>query len=265
MATAFLEKGVTVIGTVRNLEDGEDLKKYNEGLDEPVFHLMKLDVTNNIQISQLLDQIKEIVPEGQYLDAIINNAGIAVHGPMTYLKEQELYEQFEVNFFGVFKITQNLAILLRPNGGKIINMSSVSSDFSFPFLGAYAASKSALDSLSDAWRRELLPKKQYVVKVLPGPIKTAIWDKGLTRDDNMYEETEYGTGIEMFKKMAQKMASRGIEPQKLASLVYRIVNLKSPKPKYYIGHDKLFYRLFLPLLPTSILDKLVVKQLKLNG
>ena len=174
----YLDKGCRVMGSVRNQVDAERLtSEFGQH-----FHPLVFDVTDHNAINKSVKNVTELLGD-EGLDCLINNAGIAVSGPVMHLSVEDYQRQFDVNLFGVIAVTQAFLPLLGAvknygnQPGKILNMSSVSGRIAFPFLSPYCASKFALEAFSDALRRELLLYGIDVISIEPGPIKTPIWNK----------------------------------------------------------------------------------------
>jgi len=188
-AKYLIQNGIAVFGSIRNKQDGERLRNDFGDLFIPLL----FDVTDR---SARKDQIETIAKQlqGAPLTALVNNAGIAVPGPMALISEEELQHQMDVNFFAVASIIKECLPLLGAykgfmgTPGKVINISSVAGLFNSPFNGAYCISKHALESLSDVYRRELMMYGVDVILIEPGPIKSAIWEK--TKQMNIEEKVK---------------------------------------------------------------------------
>ncbi len=165
-------RGFRVFASVRRETDAADLSGAT-----PVL----LDVENAESIRAAADAVGAALEDGA-LQGLVNNAGIAVSGPLEFLEMSDLRHQFEVNLFGQVAVTRAfLPLLRRAKNGRIVNMSSISGRITAPLLGPYSMSKFALEAFSDALRRELSPFGLSVSVVEPGAIKTPIWDKASTR------------------------------------------------------------------------------------
>jgi len=238
-ASYLIEKGYFVFGSVRRQEDASRLS--NElGTN---FRALIFDVREEEAIEKARQEVTQIVGEGG-LAGLINNAGIVVHGPLKHLPVKEFERQFEVNVFGVLKVTQAFLSLLgakNPNkaaSGKIINISSVSALFTNPFLVPYCASKAALESITDGLRRELLIYGIDVISIQPGPVKTAIWEKAGSGEKD-YEETDYGSVMRQTNKLIAKAEARAIDAKVPAKLIHKILVLKHPKTRYILANNRL--------------------------
>ena len=200
-----------VFGTIRTEEDAEILKK-ELGAN---FYPIMMDVTNEESIDTAKETIQKNIPNKQ-LDILINNAGIALGGPIKYIDTDMFRKQFEVNLFGVVSVTNAFLELLgatekNNHKGKIIMISSISGKRSYPFVSPYVASKHALEGLSDCIRKELMLYGIDVVLIEPGPVKTAIWDKAPSPNDNPFSKTEYDAILKKFYKMVIEQGKLGIE------------------------------------------------------
>ena len=266
IAEELLNTDFIVIGSVRNLSDAKDLKdRYKEN-----FFPVKFDVTKKDEIQAAKIEIEKILSENSsYLSCVINNAGIAIGGPIRYLDVDLFRKQFEVNLFGLIQVTQTfLNLMIDSNNykmkNKIINIGSISGKRSYPFVGPYTASKHALEGLSDALRRELLIHDIDVVLIQPGPIRTPIWDKVPKIEDNPFLKTEYEIPLRKFNKGYLKaIKSDGYFPDVIGKKVVKIMQTNKPKSRYVIT-PKIFKNYYIPgFLPDRYVDRLIGKMLGL--
>ena len=229
-----------------------------------------LDVTNAESIAAAVETIQSAT--GGVLHGLVNNAGIVIAGPLEYVPVEEVRRQMEINVVGQVAVTQAVLPLLRQGPGRIVNIGSISGLCALPFAGAYAASKFALEEVSDSLRVELRPWGISVSIVEPGNVETPIWQKGLAAADEMLGEapepgaTEnrklYGPAIEFLRRRAQN--PRGVEPEQVALVVARAVTARKPGARYAVGRDTHALRL-LRVLPTPIRDRLIESQLPRYG
>lgn len=261
----YLDKiGFDVFAGVRREADAERLRAQASARLRPVF----LDVTDTDSIAQAAETIAEAAgPAG--LAGLVNNAGIAVGCALEFIPLDDLRRQLEVNVVGQVAVTQAMLPLLRQAGGRIVNIGSISGVLATPFLGAYSASKFALEALSDALRVELQPWGIKTIILEPGSIKTNIWDKSVSegRDlvANLPPEADdlYGEAIESVFKMAGQAEKRGIEPQAVAEVVANALTLAQPKTRYVIGEDAKIQARLARFLPDRARDKALTKILRL--
>jgi short-subunit dehydrogenase len=228
------------------------------------FEPLIFDVTDKKAIQNAAEKVKNAVgTEGVSL--LVNNAGVAVFGPLQHIDGDEIIQQFNINVFGVQRVTQAFLPLLGASfdkntpKGKIVNISSVSGIISTPFLGPYCASKAALNSLTDCLRRELLLFDVPVVLVMPGPTKTPIWAKA-REAKTMYEGTDYEQMFAASQKSINRSEREAIDVQIVADLIFKIYGLTKPKTRYLATKNNIFIR-FAALLPQKWMDALVKKQL----
>ena len=251
----FISHGYKVFGSVRNENDAEKLK--NE-FGELFFPLI-LDVTDSNAILEAAKIVKRELNQNT-LSGLINNAGIAVSGPIVHIPDDELKSQFEINVFGVLNITKAFLPMLKgDNPGRIINISSVSGKNVFPFLGAYAASKHALEAISDALRIELALYGIKTIIIEPGSTQSTIWDK--VPEFSKYEQTDFYDALKRVFKNVEKSLKDIMPTEKVSKVVYKAFMKNNPKTRYVVVHNKLMYWWIPRLLPDKVLDKLFAKMM----
>ncbi len=253
----LIREGFFVIGTQRQVESDS-----NQHAFQPGFKSIAMDLTDEASILTAALQIEQLVgSEGLY--ALVNNAGQAIPGPLSELPIEQLKYQFQVNVFGHFLFTQKLIPLLRIHGhsARIINISSVSGLFAAPFLGAYAASKFALEGLSDSWRRELKLLGIPVVLIEPGPLKTKIWQKHLGIAD-LYKGGSFDSYLQKADEIILNIEQSALPLSALKKPFIKALLSTKPKPRYLIHKNKILFLLLIKILPDSWADFLVNKNLK---
>ena len=234
----FDARGHRVFAGVRREEDGARLKAGASDRLTPVL----LDVTDEASLRSSCTQIASS-GEGEGLDGLVNNAGIAVAGPLEYLPLDALRRQLEVNVVGQVAVTQAFLPLLRRSRGRIVFMGSIGGRFTTPFLAPYCASKHALESIADALRIELQPWGIHVAILEPGSIATPIWKKpgdGDVAPDPAREdmiERDYGRAIAGFRAVVAKTGARGVSTDEVAKVVERALTSRSPRTRYVVGND----------------------------
>lgn len=192
IARMLLDKGFRVFGSVRKHSDAERLiVELGAGFTPLVF-----DVTDETAIRAAADEVRRAL-DGETLAGLVNNAGIAVAGPVLDLPADEFRRQFEVNVIGPILATQAFGPLLgtdrslRGAPGRIVMMSSIAGKFGNPLMAAYSASKHALNGLSDGLRRELMLFGIDVVVIMPGAVKTPIWGKAEREDVSRFANSPF--------------------------------------------------------------------------
>ncbi len=260
-ATALFltRRGFRVFAAVRKATDGER---------RPGTTPVILDVTESDSIRGAVETVSGALGDAA-LEGLVNNAGIAVSGPLEFLEMSEMRRQFEVNVFGQVAVTQAfLPLLRRAKRGRIVNMSSISGRVAGPLLGPYAMSKFALEAFSDCLRRELEPFGLSVSVVEPGAIKTPIWEKGVEsskeRVARMPERARelYGDRIDSLRKLALEMGENGAPAEKVAEAVHHALVSETPRTRYLVGADAWLTAKLAWLLPDRALDRLVRRRFR---
>jgi NAD(P)-dependent dehydrogenase (short-subunit alcohol dehydrogenase family) len=203
------------------------------------------------------------------LAGLVNNAGIAVAGPLLHLPLAEYRRQLEVNLIAPLLVTQIFAGLLGTDRdrqgppGRIINITSVGGKLGMPFLGAYVASKHGLEGMSESLRRELLLYGIDVIVIGPGSVVTPIWDKAETEDYSTYQSTEYAEIIDRFSKYFIAEGRKGFPPERIGAAVFVALTAARPKVRYAVVPQRLMNWTLPRLLPKRLLDQIIGKQLGL--
>lgn len=239
-----------------------DLQK----LSKPNIIPIKLDVTNRDDLNQLKLVLEKHITADNPLQALINNAGIVMGGPVEFFNIQKVKEIFEVNVWGALEVTQISLPYLRKSNGRIINISSISGRTVTPFLSPYNASKYSLEVFSDALRMELLNANIKVVLIEPGSIETPIWEKSLTASSEQEKslpqvaEKYYGQSLKSFKLLASYLSKKSSKVDLVVDKVVLALEVKDPKARYLVGLDAKISSL-LNYLPTKFRDKLIWNQI----
>lgn len=257
----LIDKGMFVYGSVRTKTDADKL----ENLFPQNFKALIFDVTNHDAVFQAAAEVKEHL-NGFPLFGLINNAGIAIPGPLKYLSTEDLARQLDINVLGVHRTTNAFAPLLGAvenfphKPGRIINISSVSGLFSSPFTGAYCISKYALESMNDVYRREFLLYDVDVIAIQPGPIKTEIWNKvSVERLREKYPDTDYDFMLDKAGKILDGAKKSALPVHTISKLVYKILTVKSPRTKYLVHPKKLQFKFMRQFIPDRMIDKMIKK------
>ncbi len=256
---AFMKRDCQVFGSVRKQSDAERLKEtFGDKFTPLIF-----DVTDSDAIKEARKQV-EYALSGSGLGCLVNNAGVAIGGPLQHIPLEEFRKQFEINVIGQLDVTQQFLPLLggrkdHPvSPGKIINISSGAGKIATPFLGAYVGSKHAFEGMSHTLRRELMVYGIDVIIVGPGAVNTPIWDKA--KDLPVYEGTAYEESTRNFQAFAIKGGKAGFPSEYLGEKIADI--FFNPKPKVrYAYVPKRLERWILPrLLPARMLDRIIGKK-----
>lgn len=258
-AERLVREGCSVFAGVRRAEDGERLAA---ATPERLRWLL-LDVTNAAQIAAAVETVHAEVGE-HGLDGLVNNAGVAIGGPLEFVTPDLLRRQLEVNVIGMHAVTAAFLPLIRRATGRIVNMGSISGRISSPFIGPYTASKHAVEGLSDSLRLELAPEGIQVAVIEPGQIRTPIWDKGVAGFGNIAKRipaegmARYGLRLRVFQWMLERAPRIAAPPERVADAVVHALLAAEPRTRYVVGRDARVRLLLTRLLPDRLMDALVL-------
>lgn len=262
-AKKFTEKGYTVYGSVRKQADADRLSSELGS----TFQALIFDVTDGSAINASAKSLAERLQD-EGLKLLINNAGIAVTGPVELLDIDAFRQQYEVNYFGLIAVTKAFLPLLGAmencsfQPGKIINMSSIASKRAMPFMTPYSSSKAALDSFTEGLRRELMIYGIDAVTINPGPIATPIWEKiDLNTEADMPEI--YRKVLKRLIKLVDKESKDAIRADKFADKVFKTFLTHKPKTTDVVIKKKFLKYSLLNLVPDRTIDGFIKKILKI--
>jgi NAD(P)-dependent dehydrogenase (short-subunit alcohol dehydrogenase family) len=254
------ERGWRVFAGVRRKADSERLSTIAN--ITPV----SLDVTNSQHIAVVIKLIGDETGS-QGLQGLVNNAGIAVTGPLEFLPMADFRRQMDVNFFGLVELTQACLPLLRAGQGRVVNISSIGGRIVAPFLTPYSASKFALEAFSDGLRRELQPWKIHVASIQAGSIDTPIWEKSLKDADAFRSklpkqaEDLYSRSMDRTLEWSKKSAARGIRAELVARVVAHALTARRPRTRYAVGRGTRWVIALARVLPDELFDWLMGRNL----
>ena len=253
------QKGYHIYGSVRKEADAKSLTEaYPQRFTPLIFDVQDQNVVNQ--------EAKVVFETCDRIDALINNAGIAVPGPLEFVTESDFEKQMDVNLKSVRRITNTFLPLLgtapdfKGTPGRIINISSISGLFSSPFNGVYSISKHALESMTDVYRREL---RRYGIKVMavePGPIKTKIWGKNL---DSMtqFAETDYYYILRKADKMIENTEKNALPVTRTSNVILKCITKKRPKTRYIVHKNAFVFKIVANYLPDKLVDWFIHRSL----
>jgi NAD(P)-dependent dehydrogenase (short-subunit alcohol dehydrogenase family) len=253
-------KGWRVFAGVRKEEDAASLR---EAGSERLVPLM-LDVTDAGQIAAAAKRIGAEVGESG-LDGLVNNAGVAVPGPLETLPIDDFKRQIEVNLTAQVAVTQAMLPAVRTARGRIVFITSIGGLMAFPMFGAYHAAKFGLEAVGDVFRQELRPWGIKVAVVEPGSIATPIWDRGEAEVDAIASragdghEQLYGKAIKAYREVARKTGERGIPPEKVAVKIDHALSTPRPRTRYLVGADARGQAFASRVLPDRLVDWIVAR------
>jgi NAD(P)-dependent dehydrogenase (short-subunit alcohol dehydrogenase family) len=263
-AKLLLDKGFRVFGSVRKQADADRLgNEFGANFTPLLF-----DVTDEAAVLAAGREVREAL-KGETLGGLVNNAGIAVAGPVLEVSADQFRRQMEVNVIGPIMVTQAFGPLLGTDPslkgpkGRIVMISSVAGKNGNPLSSPYVASKHALEGLAESLRRELMLFGIDVVIVAPGPVKTPIWSKGQdgVALDN-FKNSPYLPALQKIGAYMKHLDSIALPPERIAERVYEALTLSRPKVRYQIAPDPMRH-IITNWLPKRIVDRIIAKRLGL--
>lgn len=257
-----IRNGSHVFASVRKQADADSLKaEFGEAVTSLLF-----DVADEAAVRAGAAQVAQALGNRK-LFGLVNNAGIAVPGPLLHLDTEELRRQFEINLFGVHNVTRAFADLLGADEartgapGRIVMISSVGGERASPFVGPYSASKFALEGYSQSLRRELMLYGIDVIVIGPGAIATPIWDKAEQNDLKRFSNTPYAKAIERVTDYMLKQGREGLPASEVGDLIWRCLSGPNPKVRYAILRRPFMDRTLPKMLPARTVDRIFAQRL----
>jgi NAD(P)-dependent dehydrogenase (short-subunit alcohol dehydrogenase family) len=262
-AKVLLDRGFRVFGSVRKQQDADRLKNEFGANFTPLL----FDVTDEAQVLAAARDVRAEL-EGETLAGLVNNAGIAVAGPVLELSADQFRRQMDVNVIGPIIATQAFGPLLGADPslhgpkGRIVMISSVAGKNGNPLMSAYSASKHAVEGLSESLRREMMLFGIDVIIVAPGPVKTPIWGKAEDVDISRYRNSPFSPSLERIRKFMLQLGESGLPAEKIGELIHQALTAPNPRVRYQISPDPM--RHFLTaVLPKRMVDRIIAKRLGL--
>jgi NAD(P)-dependent dehydrogenase (short-subunit alcohol dehydrogenase family) len=262
-AKLLLARGFRVFGSVRKAQDAQRLSS-EFGAN---FIPLSFDVTDEAAVLTAAREVRTAL-NGEALAGLVNNAGIAVAGPLLELGADEFRRQMDVNVIGPVIATQAFGPLLgadtslRGPKGRIVMVSSVAGKSGNPLASPYSTSKHAIEGLSESLRRELMLFGIDVIIVAPGAVKTPIWAKAEEVDISTYRNSPFFPALEGVRKFMTQLAETGLPAERIAEVICTALTTASPKVRYQITPDPMRH-LILSVLPKRTVDRIIAKRLGL--
>jgi NAD(P)-dependent dehydrogenase (short-subunit alcohol dehydrogenase family) len=265
-AHQFDRLGWEVYAGVRRHEDGERLKAGSSGR----LRSLLLEVTDVASIEMAVKDITAGLGDAG-LTAVVNNAGIALGGPVEYLALEEWRRQFEVNVIGQVAVTKAVLPLIRRSAsrGRVVFMGSIGGRVALPIVAPYAASKHAIEAIAESMRHELAHTGIRTVVIEPSAVRTPIWDKGQSAADDIEASLppeglqRYAPAIAGLRKAMQFQARTGVDPAVVARVVERAVTSSRPAARYLVGRDAKAIAMVARLLPDRARDAAIRASMRL--
>jgi NAD(P)-dependent dehydrogenase (short-subunit alcohol dehydrogenase family) len=266
-ALRLARAGWTVLAGVRDSGAGEQLAR-EPGIDGRVIPLA-LEVTDAGQVTDAAARVQELAARSggtsAGLDALVNNAGIGVGGPLELVTPEDMRMQFEVNVLAQVAVTQAMLPALRRAHGRIVFVSSIGGRVATPFLAPYAASKHAIEAIADGLRIELASSHVQVALIEPGSVATPIWDKGRAEAERVTVppelQAEYGHVPAAMDKVLEQTARRGIPPEAVAGTIERALSARRMRARYLVGRDARAMLMLRRVLPDRTFDRVLRRAL----
>ena len=262
-AKLLLDRGFRVFGSVRKQADADRLRaEFGTNFTPLLF-----DVTDEAAVLAAAREVRAALG-GETLFGLVNNAGIAVAGPVLELSVDQFRRQMDVNVIGPIIATQAFGPLLGSDPslkgprGRIVMVSSVAGKNGNPLTGAYAASKHAIEGLSESLRREMMLFGIDVIIIAPGPVKTPIWSKAEEVDISAYKNSPFFPALERMRKFMLHLGEIGLPAEKIAEAIADVLTSASPKVRYQITPDPMRH-LMTAVLPKRMVDRIIAKRLGL--
>jgi short-subunit dehydrogenase len=259
-ALALARQGYKVIATGRKREALQQVRQASGNTVE----ILELDVTSSQSIRAAEQEVLRMT-ENRGLDVLINNAGYGMAAPLIETTEGDLRDQFETNVFGLMAVTRAfVGPMLRRGSGRLINVSSVGGRVTFPFFGAYNATKYAVESLSDALRRELGPFGIQVTLVEPGPIRSEFAQKSMDyvakyRNAN----SPYATVYENAERVRAATDAQAAGPEVVTRAIEHAIRARRARPRYVVPFSSRLMLMLFGILPTRWVDRLMQRFMRI--
>lgn len=255
-AQRLAKRGWHVIASARKPGDVQRLKSL--GLDAVL-----LNVADSNCIGKALDETLTLA--GGRLDALVNNAGIAIPGAVEDLERETLQRQFDTNFFGTVELTNRVLPIMRRQGhGRVVMVGSILGRVALPWRGAYNASKFALEGITDTLRLELRGTDIRVSLVDPGPVRSRFRDNSLLNFDE-YVDAARSPHREIYARLRAETGARKdrlpftVDAESVAVKIVRALESRRPKARYYVTVPAYALAFLRNVLPTRWLDALLVR------
>ncbi|TPQ36097.1 oxidoreductase [Bradyrhizobium guangdongense] len=262
-AKVLLGRGFRVFGSVRKQADADRLKAEFGANFTPLM----FDVTDEAAVLAAARQVREAL-NGETLAGLVNNAGVAIAGPVLELAADEFRRQMDINVIGPVIATQAFGPLLGSDPslkgpkGRIVMISSVAGKNGNPFSAPYSASKHAVEGLSESLRRELMLFGIDVIIVAPGAVKTPIWSKAEQMDLSVYKNSPYFPALNKIMAFMMKLGETGLPAERIGEVVAEALTTAKPRVRYQVTPDPVRH-MMQATLPKRAVDRIVAKRLGL--
>jgi short-subunit dehydrogenase len=259
-ALELAKRGHHVFAAGRRRDALEALKKEAGKLE---LDTLVLDVTDADSIERASKEIDRMT-DGHGVDAIVNNAGWGLAGPLEEISDAELREQFDTNVFGLMSVTRTFVPRMRERGfGRVVNISSIGGRVTFPMMGAYHATKYAVEALSNALRMELGAFGVAVSLIEPGAIRTEFSDVTM-RSVSRYENGAYAAIVKKAEEMNDRFMATAVGPEHTSRAIVRAIESKRPAARYVAPRRASIVFALFALIPTLWMDGLLRSVMRMS-
>jgi len=258
-ARELARRGFHVIAGVRRDNDADAIR--GPGI-EPLI----VDITDADHIKALAARVNG-EPKGRLVRALVNNAAVQANVPIEAFGIDEWPRMFEVNLFGQIAATQALLPALFGSRGRVVNISSVGGKVAMAAYGPYAATKFALEAVSDSLRRELAPFGVDVVVVEPGAVRTEMLGRAIAGAQELVsamtpeQSRRYGGLVHAVNAQAASSTASGVPPEAAAKVIAKAVTARKPRTRYTVGREAALIRVT-RFLPDRTLDRALAAALR---
>jgi NAD(P)-dependent dehydrogenase (short-subunit alcohol dehydrogenase family) len=267
-ALLLARSGFHTYATMRNLEKSKKITEI-ANTEKLSLQVVQLDVNDDISVKNAIDKIVAAAAENKRIDVLVNNAGYGLFGSLEETSIEEIKAQFETNFFGVIRVTQQVLPIMRKQhsgGGTIVNVSSVGGRIGVPILSAYQSTKFALEGLSESMSYELEPFGIRVVIIEPGFIRTNIVNSSTPAEKALDPKSPYFPLMQKVKNYFKSMmenSSSSSPPEEVAKVILQAITSKNPQLRYTVGNDAATIIQARMNMPDKEFRKMVIQNLSL--
>ena len=254
-------KGFYTYASVRNINKSASLESIANAERLPL-KLIQLDVTDD---SSVKDALEKIVLEKGRIDVLVNNAGYGLFGAFEDLSLDEIKAQFETNFFGVIRVTQNVLPVMRTpqnGGGIIVNVSSINGLVAFPVISAYVATKFAIEGLSESIAYELEPFGIKVILIEPGAIGSNFMKGSVLPKRALDPQSPYSELVQKFSVKTSSQHENATQPEEVSKTIFQAISVEKPEFRYVVGNDAISLLEARKNMPYSEFQKMIIQNIK---
>lgn len=219
--------------------------------------LHRMDLRKTGSIESFAAKAIGMLQGGRSLHALVNNAGIAMGGPVENLSPAVFRDVMQVNFFGLVELTRLMIPCLKRDRAMVVIHGSMAGRIALPFLAPYAASKFAIEGFTDSLRRELAPFGVRTVLLETAGVATPIWSKARNMDIGSFNSV-YRKSLDLFLERFVDAGNQGLDQEVAARRICGIIMKRNPRPRYIIGKSVILSRLEM-MIPATLMDMVLAR------